>query len=808
MTNHYIDLKNSDVILIMGSNAAEHHPIAFKWILRAKEQNGARLIHVDPRYTRTSARCDYHVPLRSGTDIAFLGGMIHYILTNHKYFRDYVVNYTNASFIVSKDFSFNDGLFSGYDPAKRKYNKDTWVFEKDDKGVPKRDMTLNDPQCVFQLLKKHFSRYTLDKVSSITGVSKENLTKVYAEYSATGVPDKAGTECYALGWTHHTTGSQIIRTMSIIQLLLGNMGIAGGGVNALRGEPNVQGSTDHAILYNILPGYLKMPPASLDTLEKYLEKNTPKSNDPQSANYYQNYPKFTVSFLKSMFGDKAVKENDFGYSWLPKVDDGVAYSLMHLFDKMYEGKVKGLFVVGTDPAVSSPNTAKVRKALEKLDWMVGENIFDNETYSFWKGPGVDPKKVKTEVFLLPASATMEKEGSQSNSGRWVQWKYKAAESPEDAIPVGEITIKIMAAVKALYAKEGGACPAPILNLKWDYTDAKGRYDALKVSKQINGYFLKDTVVDDKGVKTLYKKGQTVPTFGMLQADGSTSSGNWIMAGSFDAKGLNKMTLRGKDDPTGLGLYPNWSYAWPLNRRIIYNRASCDINGKPYNPKRRLLEWTGDKWVGDVPDGPWPPMADKAKGKYPFIMKPDGLGALFGPGMVEGPFPEHYEPLEGPLTKNPLSGQLINPAIEIFKSDMDKVANADAKFPYVCTTYSCTEHWCSGALTRWQAWLLEMQPELYVEIGEKLAQEKGIQNGSRVKVQSVRGQVECVAMVTKRFQPFTVEGKTVHQVGLPFNYGWLFPKDGGDSTNFLTPTVGDANTFCPEYKAFMVNVVKL
>jgi formate dehydrogenase major subunit len=389
----------------------------------------------------------------------------------------------------------------------------------------------------------------------------------------------------------------------------------------------------------------------------------------------------------------------------------------------------------------------------------------------------------------------------------VQWKYKAAEAPGDAIPVGEIEIKIMAAIKKLYEKEGGPNAKAIVNLKWDYLDSKGRMNVLKISKQINGHFLKDTVVDEKGVKTLYKKGQTVPTFGMLKADGSTSGGNWIMAGSFGANGENKMMKRGKDDPTGLGLYPNWSFAWPVNRRIIYNRASCDINGKPYNPKRKLLEWTGDKWVGDVPDGPWPPMADKAKGKYPFIMKQDGVGSLFGPGMVEGPFPEHYEPLEGPLTKNPLSGQLINPTIEIFKSDMDKTANADAKFPYVCTTYSCTEHWCSGALTRWQAWLLEMQPELYVEIGEKLAQEKGIKNGSRVKVHSIRGQVECVAMVTKRFQPFTVEGKTVHQVGLPFNYGWLFPKDGGDSTNFLTPTVGDANTFCPEYKAFMVNVVK-
>ena len=810
MTNHYIDLKNSDVILIMGSNAAEHHPIAFKWILRAKEQNGARIIHVDPRYTRTSARCDYHVPLRSGTDIAFLGGMINYIIEKDKWFKDYVLNYTNASFIVGSDYDFKDGLFSGYDAAKRKYSKDTWVLEKDAKGVPKRDMTLTHPRSVFQMLKKHYSRYTLDKVSSITGVSKENLTKVYEEYGSTGVADRAGTECYALGWTHHTTGSQIIRTMSIIQLLLGNMGICGGGVNALRGEPNVQGSTDHAILYNILPGYLKMPYGSQDSLAKYLEKNTPGTRDPQSANYYSNYPKFTVSFLKAIYGEKATRDNGFCYSWLPKLDDGQAASLMHLFDEMYKGKIKGLFAVGTDPAVSSPNTTKVRKALENLDWLIGENIFDNETYCFWKGPGVDPKKVKTEVFLLPASATMEKEGSQSNSGRWVQWKYKAAEAPADAIPVGEITIKIMNAVKALYAREGGKFPEPILGLKWDYTNAKGRYDALKVSKQINGYFLKDTVIEDKakGTRTEFKKGQLVPTFGMLMDDGSTASGNWVMAGSFDATGVNKMQKRGKEDPTGLGLYPNWSYCWPVNRRILYNRASCDINGKPYNPKRKLLEWNGEAWVGDVPDGPWPPQADKKLGKYPFIMKPDGLGALFGPGMAEGPFPEHYEPLEGPLAKNPLSGQLINPAVQIFNSDLDKVANSDDKFPYVCTTYSCTEHWCSGALTRWQAWLLEAMPELYIEISDVLAKEKGIENGGRVRVSSARGAVECVAMVTKRFKPFVIEGKTVHQVGLPFNYGWLHPKDGGDSTNFLTPTVGDANTFCPEYKAFMVNVTRI
>ncbi len=810
MTNHYCDLKNADVILIMGSNAAEHHPIAFKWIMRAKEK-GATVIHVDPRYTRTSARCDFHVPLRSGTDIAFLGGMISYIIENKKYFKDYVLNYTNASFIIGEDYFFKDGLFSGYDAKKRKYDKATWVLEKDGKGIPKRDMSLTNPRSVFQMMRKHYSRYTLDKVSSITGVSKENLLKVYEIYSSTGVPDKAGTECYALGWTHHTTGSQNIRTMSIIQLLLGNMGIAGGGINALRGEPNVQGSTDHAILYNVLPGYLKTPSASLNTLEAYLHKCTPESKDPQSANYYQNYPKFFVSFLKSYWEDKATKENEFGYSWLPKMEDGKHYSTMHLFDRMYEGKIKGFFAIGADPAVSTPNSNKVRKALQNLDWLVGENIFNNETYEFWRGPGVDPKKNKTECFLLPAAATMEKEGSQSNSGRWVQWKYKAAEAPGDALPVGEIEIKIMAAVKKLYEKEGGPNAEAIVNLKWDYLDNKGHFDVMKVAKRINGVFLEDTVIEDKAkkTKTEFKKGQLVPGFGNLQADGKTACGNWCISGSYTADGLNRMASRGKEDPTGLGLFPNWAYAWPVNRRIMYNRASCDVNGKPYNPKRNILEWKGDKWVGDVPDGPWPPQADKEKGKYPFIMKQDGLGALFGPGMVEGPFPEHYEPLEGPLAKNPLSSQRMNPAAEIFKSDMDKVANASEKYPYVCTTYSCTEHWCTGALTRWQAWLLEMQPELYVEIGEKLAKEKGIKNGERIKVSSIRGEAPCVAMVTKRFKPFMVEGKEVHQVGMPFNYGWLFPKDStSDSTNMLTPTVGDANTFCPEYKAFMVNVEKL
>jgi len=808
MTNHYIDLKNSDCILIMGSNAAENHPIAFKWILRAKDR-GAKIIHVDPRYTRTSARCDYHVPLRSGTDIAFLGGMIKYIIDNNLIQDEYVKYYTNASQIISPNYDFQDGLFTGFDAEKRSYNKMTWTTEKDEKGVPVRDYTLENPRCVYQMLKKHYERYTLEKVSSITGVSKENLLKVYKEYGATGAPDKAGTECYALGWTHHTTGSQIIRAMSIIQLLLGNMGVCGGGINALRGEPNVQGSTDHAILYNILPGYLKMPTGSLDTLTKYNEKYTSKSTDPQSANWYQNYPKYTVSFLKAMWGDEATLENDFGYSWLPKMDDGKHYSIMHTIDAMYAGKIKGFFAYGSNIAVSNPNSNKVRKGLQKLKWMVNVNLFENETSSFWKGPGVDPKSVDTEVFLLPASASMEKAGSQSNSGRWVQWRYRAANPPGEAMSDGTITMLLMDAIRTLYREEGGACWEPILNLKWDYRNSLGRFDPLKVAKQINGHYTKDLVIEDKvtGGKEVNKKGETVPSFAKLMTDGSTSCGNWLMAGSFDQKGENKMAKRGKEDPTGLGLYPDWGFAWPLNRRIIYNRASCDPQGKPYNPKMKLLEWTGDRWVGDVADGPWPPLADKEKGKFPFIMKADGVGAIFGPGMVEGPFPEHYEPLEGPLAKNPLSGQMLNPAVKVFKSDLDKVANADQKYPYVCTTYSATEHWCSG-FTRWQPWLLEAMPEAYIEISDKLAEKLGLKNGERVKVASARGEVTCVAMVTKRLKPFEVEGKVIHQVGMPCNYGWFNPVEtADDSVNHLTPAVGCPNTFCPEYKAFMVNVSK-
>ncbi len=803
MTNHYIDLKNSDCILIMGSNAAENHPISFKWVLRAKDK-GAKIIHVDPRFTRTSTQADFYAALRSGTDIAFLGGMIKYILDNNKYFEEYVRNYTNASFIVDEKFKFDDGLFSGYDPTTRKYDKATWTLKLDANGVPEKDPTFQNPRCVLQMLKAHYSRYDIEKVSSITGTPVEDLKTVYEMYTSTGVKDKAGTIMYALGWTQHTVGAQNIRTMAMIQLLLGNIGVAGGGVNALRGEPNVQGSTDQAILTHILPGYLKAPAGSMANLDEYLAKVTPKTKEPQSANWYQNTPKYMISLLKAWYGPKAVKENGYAYEWLPKLDDGQDATLLTMIDKMYQGKIKGFTCIGQDPACSLPNANKVRKAFAKLDWMVHVNIFDNETASFWKGPGMDPKKIKTEVFLLPAAAVMEKAGTMSNSGRWVQWKYVAAQPPGDALAVGDILYRLMNKMKDLYKKEKGVFPDPIVNLVWNYADQKGMYDPVAVAKAMNGYFLEDVTVGDK----TFKKGECVPGFAFLQADGKTACGNWLHSGQFTQDGQNLTQRRKKDDPTGLGLFPEWSWVWPVNRRIIYNRASVDQNGQPYNPNRPLLKWADGKWVGDVPDGPWPPLADKEKGKLPFIMKPDGISSLFGPGMAEGPFPEHYEPYEGPLSKNIMSSQLSNPVIKIFSSDLDKVAVADPKFPFVCTTYTSTEHWCTGAETRWQSWLTEAQPEAYIELSKEVAELRGVKNGERVKVESPRGKVECVAMVTTRFRPFKIGGQTVHQVGMTFNYGWLFPKDCGDTANLLTPGVGDGNAMTPEYKAFMVNVTKV
>lgn len=790
MTNHYIDFRNSDVILNMGGNVAENHPVSFKWV-QAARYKGSTFIHVDPRFTRTSSKADIYARLRSGTDIAFLGGMIKYILDNNLYDEFYVKNYTNATFILNDQYGFDDGLFAGYDPTKRSYDKAKWAFEKDEKGIPKKDISLNNERCVFQLLKKHYSRYTMEKVVTITGTSQEDLEKVYKTYAATGVPDKSGTILYAMGWTQHTVGTQNIRTMAMIQLLLGNMGIAGGGVNALRGESNVQGSTDHALLFHIIPAYMPAPRAKQQTLADY-NATTPKTTDPRSANWWQNRPKYIASLLKSMFGDKSTKENEFGYSWLPKLEDTQNASWLNLFDEMYKGKFTGFFAWGMNPACSSANAGKVREALTKLDWMVNVNLFDNETGSFWKGPGMDPKKIKTEVFQLPCAAFMEKEGSITNSGRWSQWRWKATNPPGDAMPDSEIMYELMKKVKTLYKKEKGAFPDPILNLKWDY-ETKGKFDIHTVAKEINGYDL--------------TTGKLVANFTKLKDDGTTSCGNWLFSGSYTEDG-NMAARRKKDDPTGLGLFPQWAWCWPVNRRIIYNRASVDLEGKPRNPAKAVVKWDAEakKWIGDVPDGGWPPMG--TEGFYPFIMKPDGVASIFGPGLADGPFPEHYEPLECPIEKNIMSSQRINPVIKIFEGGPDTFATCDPRYPFICSTYRVTEHWQTGVLTRWLPWLLEAEPQVFCEMSQELAKLRGIENGDKVLVETTRGKLEAVAIVTHRLKPLVIAGQTVHMIGLPYHFGWLHPKDGGDSANLLTPTIGDPNTMIPESKAFMANVTKI
>lgn len=798
MTNHWIDIKNADVVLIIGSNAAEHHPVSFKWIMRAKD-NGAALIHVDPKFSRTSARCDYHVPLRSGTDIAFLGGMVNYILESNSYFHDYVVNYTNASFIVGKGYDFKDGLFSGYDAKARKYDQSKWGFEKGPDGAPLRDATLKHERCVFNLMKKHYSRYTLKNVSDITGVSEENLLKVYKQFCATGKPDKAGTILYALGWTQHTVGVQNIRCSTLVQLLLGNIGVAGGGINALRGEPNVQGSTDHALLYHVLPGYIGLPLAPWQTLAQFNKANTPVTKIPNSANWWGNRPKYFASLLKGWYGEEAKPENDFCYGLLPKGEPGADYSYMYVMDKMYQGKIKGGFVFGVNPMNSFPNTNKMRKALDNLDWMVCAELHNSETTDNWHRPGVDPKKMKTEVFLLPSAHRVEKAGTISNSGRWLLWFDKAVEPAGEARNFADMFVPLINKLRELYKAEGGKLPEALLKMNWPE-----KYDPEEWTRRINGFFWADTKIGNR----LYKKGDLVPAFGNLQADGSTSSLNWLYTGSYTEDEGNKSKRR---DPTqtpmqaAIGLYPNWSWCWPVNRRILYNRASVDLNGKPYNPKKAVIEWDGKKWVGDVPDGPWAPQADTKNGKLAYIMTTDGYAQLYGPGRLDGPFPEHYEPAETPVAQHPFSKQLSSPVYKFHTSDMDKLAKAaDPKYPIVLTTYSMTEHWCGGGETRNVPNLLEAEPQLYVEMSPELAKEKGIANGDGVIVESARGRVEAIAMVTVRIRPFKVMGKTVHLIGMPFAYGWTTPKCG-DSTNRLTIVACDPNTTIPEAKACCVNI---
>ncbi len=795
MTNGWVDLRNTDCALIMGANAAENHPMSFKWLLKAREDRGAKILAVDPRFTRTAAVSDVWAPLRPGTDIAFVGGMINYILANNLFHRDYIRDYTNATFLVTADYGFEDGLFTGYDPSKRAYDKSKWRYATDANGVPLRDRTMTNPRSVFQLLKKHYSRYDADSVCAMTGTPKEKFLAICEAFGATGAPKKVGTILYAMGTTQHTIGTENVRIFGVMQLLLGNIGRPGGGVQAMRGESNVQGSTDQGLLYHLLTGYLKVPTTAMPTLKAYND-SVAQTKDPDSVNYWKNTPKFVVSMLKAWFGDAATPENEFGYHWLPKIQAGANHSHIPIFDALYEGKIKGMILMGQNPVVGGPNAGKERKALANLEWMVAADIFETDTSVFWKGPGTDPKSIQTEVFLLPAAASTEKEGSVSNSARWMQWRYVAAPAPGDAKPDLDIVDMIFRKLKELYKDSTDAKDQAVLNMTWDYGEHPSPD---KVAREINGYDL--------------TTGKLMASFAALTETGTTSCGNWVYCGSYPEAG-NMSARRDPADPSGLGIFPKWAWAWPVNRRIVYNRCSMDASGQPWDPERAPIRWdpAAKAWVTfDVPDfvATVPP---EKSALSPYIMRVEGVGCLYSTEMGDGPFPEHYEPWETPVT-NRISNQQLNPATRLW-SEADNAKGQAEQYPLIGTTYRVTEHWQSGNMTRNSPWLAEAMPEMFVEVSPELAQAKGIANGDTVKVVSARGEVKARVCVTSRLAPFTVDGKTQHVVGMPWHYGYNGYVTGGKdkkvsyAANQLTAHIGDANSTIPEYKVFLCDIRKV
>jgi formate dehydrogenase major subunit len=900
MTNGWIDIKNTDMMLIMGGNPAENHPCGFKWPIEAKLQRNAKMIVVDPRFTRTAANADLFLQIRAGSDIAFLGGLIRRAIETNRIAHDYLVNYTNASFIVHDGFKLpEDGLYSGFDPSKQTYDKSTWNYEAgglvspaqaaaaagaqpteaaaggggkqaetqaspvQPSGAPASannsqpmaglglaaqgpaggkagaagshpgagtaaapavpslpasiayDPTLTHPRCVFQLLKHQYSRYTPEMVERITGIPKDQFLRaadLFTSVRENGDMTKVATVIYAVGWTQHSFGSQIIRTAAMLQLLLGNVGRAGGGVNALRGHSNIQGATDLAGVFDILPGYLKMPNPDDKDFATYAKRITPTPAKPQewdSFNYWSNTPKFAVSFLKAMYGDAAQKGNDWAFGYLPKIDRN--YSWTQIWDDMYAGHIKGIFAFGMNGVQIGPNSRKNIDALKKADWLVVGEIYPDETSEFWRAPGTsadDMKKIPTTVYRLPCAGFAEKDGTFVNSARWLQWKNAALPTPGDARLDQDILAQIFLKVRDLYKKEGGKFPDPILNARWTYTQPE-HPSLSEVAKEINGSALAD-ITDATGAAL--KAGQQLPGFAWLKDDGTTMSGNWLYCGSWTEAG-NQMARRGTEDPSGLGVYPNWAWSWPANRRVMYNRASCDTSGKPWDPSRRQVWWNeaAGKWGGnDVPDFKVDSKPTDHMG--PFIMNPEGVGRLFVPlaGMADGPFPEHYEPIESPIA-NPLHPkQSNNPVVRKMKSDMDKYAEPGGGYNIICTTYRLTEHY--HYWTKNNPMNVQLVPEPFVEIPSELAGEMGLSGGERVKVTSARASYIAKAMVTRRIKPMTVDGQKLYQIGVPIHWGFRgISEDDGrtslTSVNLLSPTVIDPNAYTPEFKGFLVKLVR-
>ncbi|MBL3674748.1 formate dehydrogenase-N subunit alpha [Paracoccus sp. KCTC 42845] len=804
MTNSWTDIKNTDLVIVMGGNAAEAHPCGFKWVTEAKHHRGAKLIVVDPRYTRTASVSDYYAPIRPGSDIVFLMGMIRWMIENDKVQWDYVRNYTNASFLVKDEFGWSDGLFTGYDEEKRDYDKSSWDYKMGEDGFVQTDPTLQDPRCVWNLLKAHVDAYTPEMVERVCGTPKDKFLHIAEMIGECSSPTKTMTSMYALGWTQHSKGAQNIRGMAMLQLILGNIGVRGGGMNALRGHSNIQGLTDIGLMSNLIPGYLNIPTEKEADWATYMSTRGFKPIVPNQVSYWQNYPKFMVSFMKAMWGDAATAENDWAYHYLPKLDVP-AYDGMRMFELMNHGKVNLYFCQGFNPILSFPNRGKMTEAFSKLKMLVVMDPLTTETSHFWQNHGihndVDSASIQTEVLELPTTCFAEDEGALVNSGRWLQWHWPGATPPGEAKHDTWIMAQIFLRVKKLYQDEGGVFPDPILNLTWDYRDPNDP-KADELAREMNGRALATVYDAADPTKVMAEAGQQLSSFGHYRDDGSTMGGCWIYAGSWTEAG-NMMARRDNTDPDDTGMFLNWAFAWPANRRILYNAASCDPQGKPWDPSRKIIEWTGEKWEGyDVPDMPVTARPGEVR---PFIMNPEGASRLFSRGMMrDGPFPTHMEPFEAPIANVFNPRMRGNPVARVFESTADQFAAiGDPEFPFVATSYRLTEHF--HYWTKHNPVNAALQPEFFVEISEELAAERGIARGGRVRVWSKRGEVWAKAVVTKRLRPMQIDGKTVHVIGIPLHWGFVGAARKGFGPNSLTSQVGDANVETPEFKAFMVNI---
>jgi len=834
------DLSNADAILIMGSSMAENHPVGFQWVMEARER-GAKIIHVDPRFTRTSAMADVWVPLRAGSDIVFLGGLIHYVLENKKDFREYVAAYTNASAILREDFQDTEaleGFFSGWNDEKKAYDPESWLYqgssdtkkensgggqghvesggghgkdrggEAGDPACGETDPTLEHPRCVYQVLKRHFSRYTTEMVERGCGVSREVFLRCAEIFANASGPDKTAAICYAVGWTQHSKGVQIIRSAAILQLLLGNIGRPGGGILALRGHASIQGSTDIPTLYDILPGYLPMPFFEADSkdLASHIRKHKTRTG------LWSNFDSYIISLLKAYYGPAATPKNDYGFNWIPRVTGD--HSHLGYWLDMQDGKLEGLFVMGQNPAVGAPNAKLQRSAMAKLKWLVVRDMVEIETASFWydspeaKNGELPPESIGTEVFLFPAAGTAEKAGTFTNTQRLLQFRRKAVEPPGDARSEAWFIYHLGQRLRKKASKDSSSRNAGLRALTWDYPveGESGEPDSEAVLKEINGY----SVADHKQIQHMKD----------LKKDGTTACGAWIYCGVFPEENRNRANERKPKDLLGHG----WGFAWPNDCRIIYNRASARPDGRPWSERKKLVWWDAaqKKWTGsDVPDftenmDPATPSnlreghgVQALGGARPFTLHQDGVGWLFVPsGLKDGPLPAHFEPLES-IIHNPLYDQQTNPPAKTHERSDNPYANepGDPRYPFVLMTYRLTEHHTAGGMSRQLSHLSELQPELFTEVSPELAAERSLTHGEKAVITTPRASIGARILVTRRIKPLVIQGRIVHQVGLPYHWGYSGGAKG-DVVNDLLAISQEPNVRIMETKALVCDIAPI